>query len=119
MEEFKSLILGQTSIPYYLASFCFCSLAILLSLYAHSRKRDVASSRTPIAFSWKFLLYDNALRIGATMGLMFLFFRFSPEIFGRPLSMWVAVLVGFALSFGLDKIIQWLQERFDILKVVK
>lgn len=117
MQEFTQYILGDLSIPYYLAAFFFCSIAILLSLYAHSRKRDVTSERTPVAFSWTFLIWDNLLRVAATLALMFLFFRFSPDIFGKPLSFPIAVGVGFFLSFGLDKAIQWLQTKFDILKL--
>lgn len=119
MQEFKQYILGELSVPYYLAAFFFSSIAILLSLYMHSRHRDVSSTRTPVAFSWKFLIWDNLLRIAATISLMFLFFRFSPDIFGKPLSFPIAVGIGFFLSFGLDKAIQWLQTKFDILKMVK
>lgn len=119
MQEFKSYILGELSVAYYFAAFFFSSIAILLSLYMHSRKRDVASTRTPVKFSWAFLLWDNLLRVLATLALMFLFFRFSPDIFGHPLSFPIAVGVGFFLSFGLDKAIQWLQQKFDILKMVK
>jgi hypothetical protein len=119
MQEFKQYILGELSIPYYLAAFFFCSLAILISLYAHSRKRDPASPRTPVVFSWRFLIWDNLVRIGVTIALMFLFFRFSPDIFGKPLSFPIAVGIGVFLSFGLDKAIQWLQTKFDILKMVK
>lgn len=119
MNEFKTYILGELSVPYYMAAFFFSSIAILLSLYMHSRRRDVTSTRTPVKFSWRFLLWDNLQRVSVTVALMFLFFRFSPEIFGKPLSFPVAVGVGFFLSFGLDKAIQWMQERFDILKMVK
>lgn len=119
MQEFKQYILGDLSIPYYLAAFFFSSIAILLSLYLHSRTRDVTSTRTPVRFSWTFLIWDNLMRIWVTIALMYLFFRFSPDIFGKPLSFPVAVGIGFFLSFGLDKAIQWLQQKFDILKMVK
>lgn len=119
MQEFKEYILGELSVPYYLAAFFFSSIAILLSLYMHSRKRDPLSPRTPERFSWGFLIWDNLLRIAATIALMFLFFRFSPDIFGKPLSFPIAVGIGFFLSFGLDKAIQWLQTKFEILKMAK
>lgn len=117
MNEFKQLVLGELSIPYYLAAGFFCSLAILLSLYAHSRKRDAGSDNTPQQFSWRFLLWDNLKRAAAGMILMFLFFRFSPDIFGHPLSMWLAVTIGLSMSFGLDKIIQFLQVKYDLFKM--
>lgn len=117
MKEFQQYVLGELSIPYYLAAFFFASIAILLSLYLHSRTRDPQSQRTPVSFSWKFLIWDNLLRIAVTVSLMFLFFRFSPDIFGKPLSFPIAVGIGFFLSFGLDKAVQWLQQKFDILKL--
>jgi hypothetical protein len=119
MQEFKQYILGDLSIPYYLAAFFFASISILLSLYSQSRTRNVASERTPIAFSWRFLIWDNFLRILVTISLLYLFFRFSPDIFGKPLSFPIAVGVGIFLSLGLDKAIQWLQQKFDIMKMVK
>lgn len=119
MEELKGHILGEASIPYYIAAFIFSSLAIIVSLYLHSRQRDKLSDRTPYKFSWKFLIWDNLMRVFITLILMFLFFRFSPDVFGKPLSMPIAVAVGFFLSLGLDKAIQWLQTKFDVLKMVK
>jgi hypothetical protein len=117
MNEFKQLILGQISLAYYAAAAFFCGLAILLSLYSHSRTRDKNSRNTPYDFSWRFLLWDNFKRVVTGLILMFLFFRFSPEIFGKPLTMWWAVGIGFFLSFGLDKAIQFIQQKYDILKM--
>jgi hypothetical protein len=117
MNELKQLILGELSIAYYMAAGFFSCLAILLSLYMHSRTRDKNSTATPEKFSWRFLLWDNAKRVFAGMILMFLFFRFSPDLFGRPLSMWLAVGIGFFVSVGVDRAIQFIQSKFpDILK---
>lgn len=116
MNELKSYILGELSVAYYLAAGFFCFLAILISLYDHSRKRDVESARSPKEFSWRFLLWDNAKRIVTTLLVMFLIFRFSPLVLGKPLSMEYAVAVGFLLSLGLDKVIQWLRDKFNLFK---
>jgi hypothetical protein len=119
MEEFKGYILGELSIPYYLAAFVFSSLAIIVSLLLHARKRNPNSARTPEKFSFSFLIWDNLIRVMVTLILMFFFFRFSPRLFGGQLSMEIAVAVGFFLSFGLDKALQWIQQRFDVLKMAK
>jgi hypothetical protein len=111
MQEFKQLILGNASIAYYLAAEFFAVLALILSLYLNSKKRDVTSSSTPIAFSWLFLLWDNTKRIVVGQITLFLIFRFITELLGRQLNMWIAVGVGFFLSFGLDKAIQMLKDR--------
>lgn len=119
MQEFKQYILGELSVPYYLAAFFFCTLTIIVSLWSHSRKRDPQSSRTPEKFKWSFLIWDNLQRVVITLILMFLFFRFSPRIFNGPLSMEMAAGIGIVLSLGLDKAIQFLQTKFDILKLAK
>jgi hypothetical protein len=114
MQEFKQLILGNVSVAYYLAAEFFALLALILSLYMGSKKRDVTSSSTPIQFSWLFLIWDNTKRIVVGQITMFLIFRFMTELLGRELNMWWAVGVGFFLSFGLDKAIQMIKERSSL-----
>lgn len=115
MEEFKQLVLGPASVAYYAAAEFFAILALILSLYLDSRKRDVNSSSTPMKFSWLFLLWDNTKRIVVGQITLFILFRFATELIGRQLNMWVAVGAGFLLSFGLDKIIQWIKNKSSIL----
>lgn len=117
MQEFKQLLLGPASLAYYAAAEFFAILAIILSLYLHSKKRDPQAPSTPQQFSWLFLIWDNVKRIAAGQILMFLIFRFVTELLGRQLNMWIAVGVGFFLSFGLDKGIQWLKDRSEILQM--
>jgi hypothetical protein len=117
MQEFKQYVLGDYSIPFYLAAGFFCGLTILVSLYLHSTKRDISSPNTPVKFSWSFLLWDNTKRIAVGLIVMFLFFRFSSDIFGGPLSMKMAVIVGVVLSFGVDKAIQFFQGKFPVLQM--
>lgn len=114
MEEFKQLILGNVSVAYYLAAEFFALLALILSLYMSSKKRDVASSSTPVQFSWLFLIWDNTKRIVVGQITLFLIFRFITELLQRQLNMWIAVGVGFFLSFGLDKAIQMIKERSSL-----
>lgn len=115
MEEFKQLVLGPASVAYYMAAEFFAILALILSLYLDSRKRDVNSSSTPMKFSWLFLLWDNTKRIVVGQITLFILFRFATELIGRQLNMWIAVGAGFLLSFGLDKIIQWIKNKSSIL----
>lgn len=117
LNELKGYLLGDLTPAYYAAAFIFCSIAIIISLRHHSRSRDILSPNTPILFSWKFLLWDNVKRVVTTLLLMFLFFRFSPDIFGAKLSFMKAVGIGIGLSLGLDKSIQYLQENFNIFKM--
>jgi hypothetical protein len=114
MNEFKQLILGNVSVAYYLAAEFFALLALILSLYTGSKKRDATSASTPVQFSWLFLIWDNTKRIVVGQITLFLIFRFVTELLGRELNMWIAVGVGFFLSFGLDKAIQIIKERSSL-----
>ena len=115
MEEFKSLVLGEVSVACYLAAELFALLALIVSLYLHSFTRDVKSPNTPVEFSWMFLITDNVKRIVVGQIVLFLLFRFTSEYIGRSLNMKTAVAIGFLLSFGIDKAIQFLKDRFNIL----
>lgn len=117
MKEFKQLVLGDLSIPYYMAAALLCFLAILVSMYAGSKRRDQSSESTPFCFSWWFLIWDNTKRIVVGMIVMFFFFRFASAAIGRALSMEVAVGIGFFLSIGLDQAIGFLKQKFDLLQM--
>lgn len=116
LNELKGYILGDLSVAYYLAAFFFSGLAILISLWMHSRTRDKESERTPKEFSWAFLIWDNGQRVLVGLAVLFLLFRFSVEWFGKGMSMWLAVLIGGFVSFGLDKAIEFMQERYNWFK---
>lgn len=115
MSEFKQLVLGNVSVAYYLAAEFFALLALILSLYLHSKKRDPQATSTPQQYSWLFLFWDNTKRIAVGQIAFFILFRFATEILGRQLNMWVAVGVGFLLSFGLDRVIQVIKDKSSLL----
>lgn len=114
ISEALAIITGGKSFGYYIAGFFFSFLAIVLSLRIHSKTRDVYSKNTPVKFSWRFLLWDNTKRMVATLITMFLLFRVFD--FSSVVSM---IGVGFAVSFGLDKMIELLMDHTSILNVLK
>jgi uncharacterized BrkB/YihY/UPF0761 family membrane protein len=109
---FKGLVLGEKSLGFYMGAFFFTFLALLVSLWLHSRKRDPASPNTPTKFSWLFLIWDNLKRIAVGLIVMFLFYRFTPAM-----SMELAVGLGSILSIGLDKAIQLLKNKYNFLQM--
>lgn len=114
VNEAIQIILGDKTVGYYLAGFFFSFLAILVSLWSHSRTRDKYSSATPVDFSWGFLLWDNLKRVVVTLIVMFMLFRLF------DLSNAAAMIgVGFSVGFGLDKIIQFLMDRTNLLDILK
>lgn len=117
MEEFKTLLLGPVSVAYYMAAEVFAVMAIILSLYASSKKRDPDSSSTPYKFSWLFLIWDNLKRIVVGQIALFLIFRFASEFIGRALNMWMSVGIGFFVTIGLDQLIGFIKEKSSILQM--
>lgn len=118
VNETLELILGEKAISYYLASFFFSTIAILIMLYVGAQKRDVDSSRTPVQFSFWFLLYDNAKKALATYALLFLGYRFLPEF-----QMEWAVGLGLAASAGvvflLNTLAEWIPGFKKFIQVKK
>jgi len=114
LSEAVEIILGGKTGGYYIAGFFFSLLAIILSVYIHSKTRDKNSPCTPYKFSWRFFFWDNAKRIVAGMIVMFILFR------AADLSNIYAMLsVGFGVSYSLDKIIQWVMEKSDVIDFLK
>lgn len=114
IKEAFDIVLGGKSGGYYIAGFIFCFMAIVLSLYISSKKRDPQSPRTPAKFSWTFLFWDNAKRIVATLIVIFILFRIFDlsEIPGM-------LGVGFGVALGLDQIIEWMMRKFDFMEFLK
>lgn len=110
INEAWQIILGGKTGGYYLAGFFFSFLAILISLYSYSLTRDKESKNTPVKFSLFFLIWDNAKRIIVGLIVMFILFR------AADLSNIYAMLaVGFGVGISLDKIIQLLMNKSNLL----
>ena len=114
LTEAINIIMGGKSGGYYLAGFFFSFLAILLSLYQSSRKRDKNSTKTPYNFSWLFLLWDNFKRMITSMIAMFILFR----LFDLT-NVFAMIGVGFFLALGLDKTIQFLMDKTDLMNFLE
>jgi F0F1-type ATP synthase assembly protein I len=111
VNEALQIIKGGKTGGYYLAGFFFSFLAVLVSLRVIAQKRrDPQSPNTPRKFSWSFLIGDNLKRILTSMIVMFMLFRLFD--LSNPALM---IGVGFGVAFGLDKIIQFLIDRTDIM----
>jgi len=108
--EAVNIILGGKSGGYYVAGFFFSGLAIILSLYHSSKKRNPASPNTPERFSWTFLFWDNTKRVIATLIVMFILFRVFD--LSEPLIM---IGVGFICALFLDKVIEALMSKSDMI----
>ena len=110
LKETIDLLMGGKAASYYLSGFLLSFAAIILSVLHHSRSRDKYSPHTPIKWSFWFSVQDNAKRIVA--GLIVMYFLFYLFNLNNPMA---KVGVGFFVAFGLDKAIEFLMERTDIM----
>lgn len=114
LDQTINFIFGNKPGWYYISGFFFSFIAIYLSLWLHSKKRNVNSPNTPIKYSKKFLLWDNANRLFVGMLILFVFYRMFDIM-----NVWGMLGLGFFISFGLDKAIEWLMENTNIANILK
>ncbi|MGB4776638.1 MAG: hypothetical protein WBP45_15780, partial [Daejeonella sp.] len=86
--------LGTTSVPVYLAGFVLALLGAITGLLLKARTRNKWNAKTPARFSLKFLIRDNIMRLFTGFLITFLAFRFTNELIGLQLTMWLAFLIG-------------------------
>lgn len=112
--EALEIITGGKSGGYYIAGFVFSAMAIILSLYLHSRSRNPSSKATPEKFSLLFMFWDNLKRSVASLIVMFLIFR----VFDCS-DIKAMIGVGFFVALGVDKAIEFLMEKTNFLDILK
>lgn len=122
-DDFVRIMKGNISGGMWLALFVVSLLAILVSIRAHYNNKGKKNELTPEKFSWIYALIDNFWRIITGMIVMFFIYRFasilvnSSWLANEDIFLFLAVGVGFGMSYGMDKIIQYLQARSNFLQV--
>lgn len=98
------LIIGPMSTGAFLGYFILGVMGAIVHIWLDVADRDKSSDRTPYVWSWRFFTLDNIKRWVATILLIFICLRFFEEMFGVPLSPFMAILWGFSIdrvsSFG-------------------
>jgi hypothetical protein len=99
MKELIYHLFGTNDLIKVFAGFIFASIGMLITMLIDVKQRDKKSNRTPENFSISFFIKDNILRFITTLLLVFIFLRFSIEIFGDTNSMYSAFIVGLCSDF--------------------
>jgi hypothetical protein len=94
IQEFIQNLLGSLSPAKYAAGFVFALISAIISLRLHAKNRDKSSFNTPVKFSWRFMIQDNAQRLFTGFLITFSAFRFAPQILNQEYSMFLAFVVG-------------------------
>lgn len=104
-------ILGDIEPGLYLACLLFALVGVLITLLVGSTMRDPNSKYSPLKFSWRYLLYDNAKRILLNLLLIMVSLRFMTELTGWELSVWKAFIIG----IGYDSLLLIVKQKTSLL----
>jgi len=113
MTQVKHTIMGDVNGVLFVASLFWAMIGICISLLIHAIFRDANSPKTPVKFTWKFLLTDNWKRITLSLLVVITTIIFTKEVLNKDLSTFVALGIG----LGLDKIVELLKSKYGILQV--
>ena len=99
-------ILGNLSWSMLWGAFIFGYLGMLLRWIWTTLRGWKTSYRTPKKFSWSFWFRDNlGVKLLSFFGntiVMFVFFRFTDELVGEALSMFIAFVIGLCVDYFAD-----------------
>ena len=118
MEDFINSILGGYSVGMWFAYLFFALLGVIAFSWIEVKDRDKNSRKTPVAFNWKFFIFDNYKRYIATAILIYVQFRFFKALSGYDISEYMAFLIGFGgdaiagVSKRTTKILQSDREKY-------
>jgi hypothetical protein len=89
-------LLGGLNPDQFAACVFFALVGVVISLLIHATNRDKNAPRTPVKFSFSFLLADNWQRILLNLLMILVTLRFCKEITGYDINMFVALVIGLA-----------------------
>ncbi len=103
--------LGTSDTTLFWSCIFFGYLGVLLMILYSLSKRNVTSTRSPVEFQWSFFWKDNNKRILLNLILVAVCIRFIPQLTGKEMSQWLALLIG----IGSDKLGEFLMKKKDAL----
>jgi hypothetical protein len=125
MENY-SFLLGYIPAGMFLAMIGFAAIGVVMALLIHSTTRDQNSTKTPVKFSFKFLIKDNWKTIALTVFTVLITLRFAGSVFpgqftgeelGSPIGTEKWLFGSFIIGLSYNYLLQILKDKADILKV--
>jgi hypothetical protein len=112
MEELFKMLFGNLSVWGFIGFLIWALIGAFDFSQMELSDRNPQSEKTPRKFSLKFWIMDNWRRWLVTLILIFILFRFYPELTGQPLTEYTAFLTG----FGSDTITGFTKRKFTLLQ---
>jgi hypothetical protein len=85
----------------------FALLGLAVNRLISVRKAIKENPKTPSKFDLKYFITDNWTSIVLSLLLLFVGLRFTQELLGVDITMWVA----FGIGFGLDKLTKVIEDK--------
>jgi len=104
--EIIKYLLGDLSIPFLVAFYCFALLGVILSMLFHFGKKKSKSK-----FSIKFWIADNTIRFLSSVICIFVVARFFDNL---PINMELNMFLGLVVGSSLDQIIVLVRNKTQI-----
>lgn len=113
LKELFTLLLGLEPTPENIATIlggAFFSFVGLSLNYLYKVKKGIKENeKSPDKFSLKYFFEHNWRDIAITLILIFVALRFTQELLGVEITMWVS----FGIGFGIDKLQDILNKKFN------
>lgn len=93
--DFWSVLIGKGNPGFFWGFVVIALICAMVLLLIHASMRDIASTRTPVKWSTKFLLADNVLRIIANLLLVPIAVRLVYEYVPPTAMLFISVGIGF------------------------
>mgnify|MGYP001009136545 CR=1 FL=1 len=97
-QDFLNELLGGIAVVPFVVAVFYAFVGATLNLLIHSNKRDIDSPNSPKNYSYQFLFRDNWKRIAIGIILILIVIRFSQEMIGQQLTMYLAFIIGFSVD---------------------
>lgn len=111
IDEVLVNLLGDYNLAFYISSFIFVGLGLLVSLRISAMSRNPLSPSTPYTFQWGFLIRDNALRIIGSFAFVFAIVRFGSDLTGQVPTHLGSFLLGLGFDKALEGVEKWSANR--------
>lgn len=119
--EFITNLIGAGGAQHFFSMMFFALIGANINLLTNVNNRNKNSTKTPVEFSFKFLLRDNWKRMVSSLLLIYLFVRFLrlllPSKLFETMPDEFEFVVAIIIGYSFDKLSELLKDKAKILSV--
>lgn len=105
LKQFMAYLLGdKVPLETLAGAWVWGMFGAFMSILIDATTRDVLKDSSPIQFSQRYFIVNNAFRFFKSAFVLLVVVRFSENLFGAPISQWLAFFAGLAIDRVIDYI---------------